>query len=83
MQFRDVIGQAQAKKQLLQSVHSNRLSHAQLFLGKPGSGHLSLAIAFAQYVNCEQPTQEDSCGSCPSCLKFEKLIHPDLHLVFQ
>ena len=26
--------------------------------------------------------QGDSCGECPSCNKYRKLIHPDLHFVF-
>ena len=24
---------------------------------------------------------DDACGVCPSCLKFGKLVHPDLHFV--
>jgi len=32
----------------------NRLGHALLFLGKEGSGALSLARAFTQYINCEK-----------------------------
>jgi DNA polymerase-3 subunit delta' len=52
MQFKDVIGQQQVKEQLAQLVQQNRLSHALLFLGKAGSGALSLAIAFAQYIVC-------------------------------
>ncbi|HWI92503.1 MAG TPA: hypothetical protein VNT20_14585 [Flavisolibacter sp.] len=51
MLFKDVIGQAEAKQQLVEMVQHNRLSHALLFLGKEGSGALSLAIAFAQYVS--------------------------------
>lgn len=51
MSFGDVIGQEEVKRQLLQMVHQNRLSHALLFLGKEGSGALPLALAFAGYVN--------------------------------
>jgi len=35
-------------------ISHNRLSHALLFLGKEGSGALSLAQAFAQYIVCEK-----------------------------
>lgn len=35
-------------------IQQNRLSHALLFLGKEGSGALSLARAFAQYTVCEK-----------------------------
>ena len=53
MQFKDIIGQPDAKQQLAELVQHNRLSHALLFLGKEGSGALSMALAFAQYVVCE------------------------------
>ncbi len=54
MQFENIIGQKQTKRQLVQMVQHNRLSHALLFLGKEGSGALSLAMAFAQYIVCEK-----------------------------
>ena len=54
MQFENIIGQKQTKEQLVQMVQNNRLSHALLFLGKEGSGALSLAMAFAQYIVCEK-----------------------------
>ncbi len=53
MQFSQVIGQAELKEQLIHMVQHNRLSHALLFLGKEGSGTLSLARAMAQYTVCE------------------------------
>ncbi len=54
MHFSDIIGQSAVKQQLAELVQHNRLSHALLFLGKEGSGSLSLALAFAQYVVCEK-----------------------------
>ena len=54
MQFADIIGQEDVKQQLTELVQHNRLSHALLFLGKEGSGSLSLALAFAQYIVCEK-----------------------------
>ena len=54
MQFENIIGQKETKEQLVQMVQHNRLSHALLFLGKEGSGALSLAMAFAQYIVCEK-----------------------------
>jgi DNA polymerase-3 subunit delta' len=82
MKFSDIIGQKQVKHRLLQTVSDNRISHAQLFLGSEGNGTLPLAIAYAQYIFCTQKTETDSCGVCPSCIKMEKLVHPDLHLFF-
>lgn len=82
MRFSDIIGQAEVKQKLIQTVKNNRVSHAQLFLGPQGSGKLPLAIAYAQYINCENRSEDDSCGVCNSCKKYEKLIHPDLHFFF-
>lgn len=82
MFFKEVIGQNATKQRLIQSVKEERVSHAQLFAGPAGTGKLALAIAYAQYVACTNRQENDSCGECPSCKKFRKLIHPDLHFVF-
>ena len=82
MFFKEVIGQSAIKQRLIQSVNEERVSHAQLFAGPPGSGKLALAIAYAQFVACTNRQADDSCGECPSCKKYKKLIHPDLHFVF-
>jgi DNA polymerase-3 subunit delta' len=82
MQFKNIIGQELIKKRLINSVLSNKISHAQLFFGSEGVGKLALAIAYAQYINCTNRTETDSCGECNSCKKYNKLIHPDLHFVF-
>lgn len=82
MFFRQVIGQENIKQSLLQSVKDGRVSHAQLFAGPDGSGNLPLALAYAQYVSCLNKQENDSCGECSSCKKYQKLIHPDLHFVF-
>ena len=52
MQFENVIGQVAVKRHLIDLILQNRLSHALLFLGKEGSGSLSMALAFAQYIVC-------------------------------
>jgi DNA polymerase-3 subunit delta' len=82
MQFREIVGQDQIKARLIETVQSGRISHAQLFLGPEGSGSLALAVAYAQYISCENPGPKDSCGECPSCRKYQKLIHPDLHFSY-
>ena len=81
MQFKDVIGQSAIKQRLIQSVRENHVSHAQLFLGPAGCGKLPLALAYAQYILCPNRTETDSCGTCPTCQKVQKLVHPDLHFV--
>ena len=82
MLFKEVIGQNEIKTRLIRSVNEGRISHAQLFIGPVGTGKLSLAIAYAQYISCENKQENDACGECPSCHKYNKLIHPDLHFVF-
>lgn len=81
MLFSQIIGHDEIKRKLIQSVKENRVSHAQLFLGQGGFGTLPLALAYAQYINCENKGEHDSCGHCHSCLQFEKFMHPDLHFV--
>lgn len=82
MQFKDVVGQSVLKERLIHEVQSQKISHAQLFLGKSGHGGLSLALAFVQYLFCDLPSHNDSCGTCPSCRKVTDLQHPDLHFAF-
>lgn len=82
MQFNKIIGQKVVIENFIQTVQKNRISHAQLLYGSEGIGMLQLAIAYAQYISCTKRTGFDSCGSCPSCKKYEKLIHPDLHFVY-
>lgn len=82
MQFKDVSGQVRIKEQLLSSAGRGRVPHAQLFLAPEGTGGLPLALAYAQYLNCQNPQPEDSCGVCDSCRKMTKLAHPDLHFSY-
>lgn len=82
MQFKDIVGQKTLINKLIQTTKDGRISHAQLFLGAEGSGNLALAIAYAQYVNCLNQQETDSCGTCSSCVKYQKYIHPDLHFTF-
>ncbi|VAW14796.1 DNA polymerase III delta prime subunit [hydrothermal vent metagenome] len=82
MFFSEIIGQQEIKSRLIKSVGEERISHAQLFAGTEGVGKLALALAYAQYISCRNRTGSDSCGVCPSCHKYQKLEHPDLHFVF-
>ena len=82
MFFKDVIGQEEAKQRLIREAKEGKIAHARLFCGPEGIGKLPLAIAFARYLSCNNPGENDACGVCPSCVKFNKLAHPDLHFVF-
>lgn len=82
MLFKDIVGHQNLKLKLIQNIKENRISHAQMFTGPEGSGTLPLALAYATYIACEDKSDNDSCGKCSSCIKFSKLIHPDLHFAY-
>ncbi|MBE6274224.1 MAG: DNA polymerase III subunit [Bacteroides sp.] len=82
MFFRDVIGQDEAKQRLIREAKEGKIAHARLFCGPEGIGKLPLAIAYARYLSCQNPGVDDACGTCPNCMKYNKLAHPDLHFVF-
>ena len=82
MLFEDILGQDHIKNHLTKSADRGRIPHAQLFVGPEGSGTLPMAIAYAQYVICQNKASEnleidDACN-----LKFKNISHPDLHFVF-
>jgi DNA polymerase-3 subunit delta' len=86
MRFSDIPGNDNIKRKLIQTVMDQRVSHAQLFFGSDSSPKLALAIAYAQLINCTDKKTTagglDSCGVCPSCAKYQKLAHPDLHFIY-
>lgn len=82
MFFKDVIGQEKIKQRLIQEVNEGRIPHAQIICGPEGAGKLPLALAYARYISCTNRSEVDACGVCPSCVKFNKLVHPDVHFVF-
>ncbi len=82
MLFKEIPGLQELKDQLISAADQNQVAHAQLFAGQPGSPNLAMAIAYATYLNCENRKSEGPCGSCASCSKSLKHIHPDIHFVF-
>lgn len=82
MNFKEIPGHSALKTKLIHNVKNGKLPHALLLLGEEGSANLSMALALAQYVNCKNPSEEDSCGTCPSCRYMAKKAHPDLHFSF-
>ncbi|WP_394759826.1 ATP-binding protein [Flavobacterium sp.] len=82
MQFSQIVGHEHIKNHLTQSATAGRIPHAQLFIGPEGSGVLLAAIAYSQYILCNNNNCENS-GGLDSCnLKFEHFSHPDLHFVY-
>ena len=82
MRYAEVVGHETLGAKLRDSVRSGRVAHAQLFEGQEGAGALAMALAHAQYLTCEQPTEADSCGHCGSCKAHAKVQHPNVHWCF-
>lgn len=82
MLFSEIVGQHHIKNHLIQSATSGRIPHAQLFIGQEGTGTLAMAIAYAQYLLCKNTGGENTGGNESCNIKFNALIHPDLHFVY-
>ncbi len=64
-------------KNLIESVHSGKSSHAYIFEGDKGLGCLSAARLFAAALTCAD-TQIAPCGTCPSCIESKADTNPDI-----
>ncbi|MGL6022659.1 MAG: ATP-binding protein [Chitinophagaceae bacterium] len=86
MKFSELIGQKKTTHHFIEMIQENRLSHAVLLKGHEGNSSLALALSVAQYLMCEEriknTQQQDSCGKCPSCIKAQQYIHPDIHFSY-
>ncbi len=80
MPFRDLVDQDHAVMLLRSAVQGGRVSHAYLFAGPSGVGRREAALAFAQLLNCEHPSQ-DACGECQSCKLIATGHHPDVRMI--
>lgn len=64
------------------AIAAGRLPNAFLLLGAEGYGTLPLALAMTRYIQCSDKGSDEACGKCPSCLKNNKLQHPDVLFIF-
>jgi len=77
-----IIGHSWAADMLRQQIAGGKLRHAYLFSGPTGVGRRTLALRFAQAVNCTQPpVPGDACGKCQTCRQIERMQHSDLTVV--
>lgn len=74
-----IVGQDWAVALLRRGLETGRMAHAYLFSGPPQIGKTLLARTLAQALNCDQP--DPPCGKCPSCVKIERQVHPDVRLI--
>lgn len=82
MRFQDIPGLETIKGQLTKAVQNQHIAHAQLFHGPQGGAQLGMALAFISYLFCTNRSEIDACGTCPSCHKLAKGVHPDVVYMF-
>ena len=70
--FNELYGQDTIKKLLIESIKSEKISHAYLFSGPRGTGKTSTAKLFAKTINCENSQNGIPCNKCNSCLHYEE-----------
>ncbi|MCO6495606.1 MAG: hypothetical protein J5I91_08015 [Bacteroidetes bacterium] len=82
MLFKNLAASEQIIEKLNDLSKSGKIPHAILFSSHEGAGNLAVALAFAQYLLCDNPTETDSCGVCPNCIKANSFMHPDIFFSF-
>lgn len=83
MIYSDLILRKEQWQRLTTAWVKERLAHAYLFYGPPGSGKEGHAIELAALVNCRQlgDPEAGACGQCPACRKVLSLQHPNIQVV--
>ena len=82
MLFSSLLGHDHLISHLTKTADAGRIPHAQLIVGPEGCGTLAVAIAYAQYILCQNQGGENNTGNAACNLKFETISHPDLHFIF-
>jgi DNA polymerase-3 subunit delta' len=77
-----LLGHEWAVDMLRQHIAHDAARHAYLFVGPPGVGRRTLALRFAQALNCTQKVKPGvPCGKCRDCKQIESVQHPDLTVI--
>lgn len=78
----NITGHTWAVDMLKKHIARETTRHAYLFAGPPGLGRRTLALRFAQALNCPTPVKEGiPCGTCRDCRQIESMKHADLTVV--
>ena len=78
----NMLGHEWAVHLLREHIVRQQVRHAYLFTGPQGIGRRTLALRFAQALNCPQPPAPgEACGVCRVCQQIERMQHPDLAVV--
>ena len=78
----NLVGHEWAVDMLKKHVANGTTRHAYLLAGPPGVGRRTLALRFAQALNCQSPLEPGvPCGQCRDCKQIEAMQQADLHIV--
>jgi DNA polymerase-3 subunit delta' len=78
----NILGHEWAVEMLHQHAARGEFRHAYLFCGPPGLGRRTLALRFAQALNCPTPLEPGvPCGTCRDCKQIEGMRHPDINII--
>jgi len=78
----DLTGHEWAVDMLKKHIIHGSTRHAYLLAGPPGLGRRTLAVRFAQALNCQTPVETGiACGLCRDCKQIESMKHADLTIV--
>ena len=77
-----LLGQEWAVEMLRQHLIHDSARQAYLFCGPPGVGRRTLALRFAQALNClNPPAPGEPCGICKTCKQIERMQYTDLTII--
>jgi len=78
----NLIGNDWAVDMLKKHIVNGTTRHAYLFAGPPGLGRRTLAVRFAQALNCPTPSEPGvPCGKCRDCKQIAAMQHVDLSII--
>ena len=78
----NILGHEWAVDMLHQHAARGEFRHTYLFCGPPGLGRRTLALRFAQALNCPTPIAPGiPCGTCRDCKQIEGMRHPDVNII--
>jgi DNA polymerase-3 subunit delta' len=89
--LQSIVGHGRLVALLSRAVARNTLPPSLLFSGPAGVGKRRTAVSIAQTLNCPTPVpgrrvgaielERDACGTCTSCRRIGRGVHPDVLLL--
>ncbi|WP_225435395.1 DNA polymerase III subunit delta' [Bacillus aerolatus] len=67
-------------KMLTNSLVKDRVAHAYIFDGDPGTGKKKTSFFFAKTLLCKEEGKTP-CGECRNCRRIDSGNHPDVHVI--